>query len=327
VTPGLRVCVVGAGAVGGLIGVKLARAGCRISVLARGEHLGAIKAHGLTLRDGDAAETVRVAAASEPAAFGPQEVVFIALKAPALVAAAPTLRPLVTPETVIVPTMNGVPWWFFHRFGGRLADTRLSTVDRGGVVSQALPAEQVVGGVVHLSSSIVAPGTIWRGLGNLLILGEPAGEPSGRLARVAELLEAGGFSVKTTTEIQREVWLKLWGNMNMNPISALTGSTADVILDDPHTAQLVRDMMEEAAAVGRAMGIEMGMSAAERIAVTRELGPFKTSMLQDLERRRPLEVDAILGAPCEIGDRLGVPMPFSKAVLGLVRQQAANLGL
>jgi len=313
--------------VGGLIAAKLAQAGYAVDVLARGEQLRAIEANGLALIEGQTRATVRVASASDPTALGPQDVVFIAFKAPSLVRAAGALTPLLGPDTVLVPAMNGVPWWFFHRFGGRLAGTRLSSVDPDGTISESLPAEQVIGSVVHLSSSIAAPGVIRRGFGNLLIVGEPSGERSERLARVTEMLERGGFTVKPTPEIQREVWLKLWGNMNMNPISALTGSTADVVLDDPLTAQLVRDMMEEAGAVGRALGIEMTMTAAERIAVTRELGVFKTSMLQDLEGGRPLEIDALLGAPCEMGDRLGIPMPFSKAVLGLVRQRARNLGL
>ncbi|PYM32767.1 MAG: 2-dehydropantoate 2-reductase [Candidatus Rokuibacteriota bacterium] len=322
-----RVCVVGVGAVGGLIAAKLAQAGYPVDVLARGEHLRAIEANGLALIEGQTRATVRVATASDPTALGPHDVVFIAFKAPSLVCSAGALTPLLGPDTVLVPAMNGVPWWFFHRFGGRLVGTRLSSVDPGGAISRSLPAEQVIGSVVHLSSSIAAPGVIRRGFGNVLIVGEPSGERSGRLARVIKMLEQGGFTVKPTPEIQREVWLKLWGNMNMNPISALTGSTADAVLDDPLTAQLVRDMMEEAAAVGRALGIEMSMTASERIAVTRELGAFKTSMLQDLESGRPLEIDAILGAPCEIGDRLGIPMPFSKAVLGLTRQRARNLGL
>jgi len=323
----LRVCVAGAGAVGGLIAGRLAGAGCQVSVVARGEHLRAIERDGLTLMEGDARATMRVTVSGDPSALGPQDVVFVAVKAPSLAAAAVALAPLLAPETVIVPAMNGVPWWFFHRFGGRLAGTSLASVDPDGAIAKALPAEQVIGSVVHLSSAIVAPGVIRRGLGNLLIVGEPAGARTDRLTRVTELLERGGFTVKPTAEIQREVWLKLWGNMNMNPISALTGSTADVMLDDPLTVQLVRDMMEEAAAVGRAMGIAMNMTVDERIAVTRELGAFKTSMLQDLEARRPLEIDAILAAPCEIGDRLGIPMPVSQVVLGLVRQRAASLGL
>jgi 2-dehydropantoate 2-reductase len=322
-----RVCVVGPGAVGGLIAAKLGQASCAISVLARGEHLRAIEATGLTLLEGDTRTTVRVAAASDPAALGPQDVVVIALKAPSLIGAATGLKPLLTPTTVLVPAMNGVPWWFFHRFGGALADARLSSVDPDGMIWRALPPEQVIGSVVHLSSSIAAPGVVRRGLGSLLVVGEPSGERSARLARVAEVLERGGFTVKPTSEIQGEVWLKLWGNMNMNPISALTGSAADVILDDPLTVGLARAMMEEAGAVGRALGIDMRMTPDERIAVTRELGAFRTSMLRDLEEHKPLEIDAILAAPCEIGDRVGLPMPFSKAVLGLVRQRAMNLGL
>jgi 2-dehydropantoate 2-reductase len=322
-----RVCVVGAGAVGGLLAAKLGDARYPVSVLARGEHLRAIDAHGLTLVEGDTRTTVRVDVASDPAALGPQDIVFIALKAPSLVGAASGLKPLLTPTTVLVPAINGVPWWFFHRFGGPLAGARLSSVDPDGTIQNALPPTQVIGSVVHLSSSVAAPGIVRRGRGNLLVVGEPSAERSGRLAQVAEMLDHGGFTVKPTSEIQGEVWLKLWGNMNMNPISALTGSAADVILTDPLTVGLVRNMMEEAAAVGRALGIDMRMTADERIAVTRELGAFRTSMLQDLEEHKPLEIDAILAAPCEIGERLGIPMPFSQAVLGLARQRAMNLGL
>jgi 2-dehydropantoate 2-reductase len=253
--------------------------------------------------------------------------VIVALKAHGLVAAAESLAPLVGPDTIIVPMLNGVPWWYFSGFGGRLAGTVLESVDPGGAISRVLPPAQVVGAVVHLSSSIAGPGTIRRGRGNLLLPGDPSGAETPRLRRVIELLAGAGFDARPTTEIQREVWLKLWGNMNMNPISALTGSTADLIMDDPLTADLVRRMMEEAAEVGTALGIEMNMTIDQRFNVTRELGAFRTSMLQDLEAARGLEIDAILAAPIEIGDRLGIAMPYSKAVLGLVRQRAMNAGL
>jgi len=187
--------------------------------------------------------------------------------------------------------------------------------------------ERVLGAVVHLSSAVQSPGVIRRGRGNLLLVGDPSGADTPRLRTIIALLERAGFDARATRDIQREVWLKLWGNMNMNPISALTGSTADVILDDPLTVQLVREMMLEAAAVGAALGIDMGMTIDERFAVTRKLGAFKTSMLQDLEAGRAPEIDAILAAPCEIGALLGIPMPWSRTVLGLVRQRAMNSGL
>ncbi|HJQ57204.1 MAG TPA: 2-dehydropantoate 2-reductase [Vineibacter sp.] len=319
-------CIVGAGAVGGLLAAKLATTG-DVSVLARGAHLARIAADGLTLIEGDARSVARLRAADDAAALGRQDIVIVALKAQGLVAAAPSLAPLIGPDTVIVPMMNGVPWWFFSGFGGRMAGTVLQTVDPGGVISATLPPAQVVGAVVHLSSAVAGPGVIRRGRGNLFLLGDPVGPETQRLRRVVDLLAAAGFDTRPTPEIQREVWLKLWGNMNMNPISALTSSTADLIMDDPLTADLVRRMMEEAAEIGDKLGIVMNMTIDQRFDVTRELGAFKTSMLQDLEAGRGLEIDAILAAPIEIGDRLGIAMPYSKAVLGLVRQRARNAGL
>jgi 2-dehydropantoate 2-reductase len=321
-----KVCIVGAGAIGGLVAVKLAQ-GASVSVLARGAHLDRIATDGLTLIEGEQRSVARLAASDDAAVLGRQDTVIVALKAQGLVAAAPSLAPLVGPDTVIMPLMNGVPWWFFSGFGGRLAGSTLQTVDPGGVISQILPPAQVVGAVVHLSSAVAGPGTIRRGRGNLLLVGDPSGAETPRLNRVVDLLAGAGFETRPTAEIQREVWLKLWGNMNMNPISALTQSTADLIMDDPLTADLVRRMMEEAAEVGQAMGITMNMTIDQRFDVTRELGAFKTSMLQDLEAGRGLEIDAILAAPIEIGDRAGIAMPYSKAVLGLVRQRARNAGL
>jgi 2-dehydropantoate 2-reductase len=324
---GPRICVAGAGAVGGLIAARLADAGENVSVLARGAHLQAIRAKGLLLEEGDARTIAKVAASDDATALGEQDILIVALKAHALRESAAALAPLVGPDTLIVPAMNGVPWWFFHGFGGKLAGTRLDAVDPQGAISRALPPEQVLGAVVHLSSMMPAPGVIRRGKGNLLLVGNLSGEESSRLQELVALFKQGGIDARATREIQREVWLKLWGNMNMNPISALTGSTADVMLDDPLTLGLVRAMMHEAASIGTALGIDMGMSADARIAVTRELGAFKTSMLQDFEAGRAPEIDAILAAPCEIGDRLGIPMPWSNTVLGLVRQRAMNSGL
>jgi len=322
-----RICVAGAGAVGGLIAARLAAAGEKVSVLARGAHLRAIREDGLLLEQGDSRTVAKVEASDDADALGKQDVLFVAFKAHSLRDAAATLAPLVGPDTLIVPAMNGVPWWFFHSFGGKLTGARLDAVDPKGEIARALPPEQVLGAVVHLSSTMPAPGVIRRGKGNLLLVGDLSGAETPRLARVLELLTRAGFEARATREIQREVWLKLWGNMNMNPISALTGSTADVMLDDPLTLALVREMMNEAAAIGAALGIDMGMSADKRIAVTRELGAFKTSMLQDFEAGRTPEIDAILAAPCEIGDRLRIPMPWSKTVLGLVRQRARNSGI
>jgi 2-dehydropantoate 2-reductase len=324
---GARICVAGAGAVGGLIAARLAAAGENVSVLARGAHLRAIRDEGLLLEEGESRTVAKIVASDDAAALDRQGILFVALKAHALRDAAASLAPLVGPDTLIVPAMNGVPWWFFHGFGGKLAGTRLDAVDPKGEIARALPLEQVLGAVVHLSSTMPAPGVIRRGKGNLLLVGDPTGVETARLTEVIRMLGKAGFDARATREIQREVWLKLWGNMNMNPISALTGSTADVVYDDPLTLALVREMMNEAASVGAALGVDMSMSVDERIAVTRQLGVFKTSMLQDFEAGRTPEIDAILAAPCEIGDRLGIPMPWSKTVLGLIRQRAMNSGL
>jgi 2-dehydropantoate 2-reductase len=316
-------CVVGAGAVGALFVQALARADWEVATLARGETLETIRANGLRIDH----DRIDVIATDDPRQIGPQDYVILALKAPALPQAAPRLAALVGPQTRIVSTMNGVPWWFFHGFGGPLAGKQLESVDPGGAIAAAMPAERAIGCVVHLSSVNAGPGVVQRGKGNRLIIGNPGGALDDRAKILIDALGEGGFEVEPTTEIQREIWAKLWGNMNMNPISALTGSTGDKILRDPLTNQLVRRMMVEHVWIGQKIGIELGMTIDERFAVTRKLGAFKTSMLQDLEGGRPLEIDALLASVTEIGSLVGVPTPYCDTVLGLIRQRAANLGL
>jgi 2-dehydropantoate 2-reductase len=318
-----RACVVGAGAVGGLFIRALAKAGWDVTTLARGETLEAIRSDGLRIDD----ERIDVIASDDPGTLGPQDYLILAVKAPAMPQAAPQLQALVGPGTAIVSTMNGVPWWFFHGFGDTLAGTRLESVDPDGAIAAAMPAEQAVGCVVHLSSINAGPAVIERGKGNRLIVGNPAGPLDNRTETLVDALRDGGFEVETTPTIQKEIWSKLWGNMNMNPISALTGSTGDRILRDPLTNQLVRRMMVEHLWIGQKIGIELGMTIDERFEITRKLGAFKTSMLQDLESRRPLEIDALLASVIEIGSLVGVPTPYCDVVLGLIRQRAANLGL
>jgi 2-dehydropantoate 2-reductase len=318
-----RACVIGAGAVGGLFVQALAKAGWDMSTLARGETLAAIRSNGLRIDN----ERIDVIATDDPSTAGPQDYLILAVKAPAMPQAAPQLQPLVGPDTVIVSTMNGVPWWFFHGFGAALAGTRLESVDPGGVIAAAMPAEQAVGCVVHLSSINAGPAVIQRGKGNRLIIGNPSGQIDDKTRTLNNALKEGGFEVEATTEIQKEIWSKLWGNMNMNPISALTGSTGDRILRDPLTNQLVRRMMIEHLWIGQKIGIDLGMTIDERFAITRKLGAFKTSMLQDLEGKRPLEIDALLASVIEIGALVGAPTPYCDMVLGLIRQRAANVGL
>jgi 2-dehydropantoate 2-reductase len=324
-TSNRSITVVGAGAIGGLVAARLAHAGIPVNVLARGAQLEAIRRDGLTVIEGETRYTSRVNATADATALGPQDLLFICLKGQALVQAAAALAPLVGKETHIVSAMNGVPWWFLNGFGGAQAGGRLEAVDPGGAVSAALPPAQASGCVVHLSSAIAAPGVIRKGNGNQLIVGASAPQLVERAEEARALLALAGFEVVVPDSIQGAIWTKLWGNMTMNPISALTRSTADVILDDPLTAGLVAAIMAEARAIGQALGIDIAMSIAERNAITRKLGAFKTSMLQDVEAGRSLEVEALLGAPYELAQRTGVAAPTLGMLYGLARQLDANL--
>ncbi len=326
----LKVTVVGAGAIGGLLAAGLSRGDCEVSVLARGATLAAIRAHGLRVIAGSSEMSdtrYPMRAADDAAQLCEQDVVVLALKAQLLPDLAPALRPLVGAHTTLLAAMNGIPWWFLHDFEGPLKGQTLESVDPGGVVSRALPPAQAASCVVHLAASTEAPGVVRRGRGNQLILGASEAGPATRrgahLAHLAEIWRAAGIEVTLSEEIRRDIWVKLWGNMNMNPISALTGATADKILDDPYTHGLVLRMMDEAVAVGTRLGLDTGMSAAERSVITRKLGAFKTSMLQDVEAGRPIELDPILGVFPELGRKLGVPTPHCDAVYGLLRQREA----
>ncbi|GAA2380052.1 2-dehydropantoate 2-reductase [Dactylosporangium salmoneum] len=306
-----RVCVVGAGAVGAVFGARIAGP---LSVLARGATLDALRERGWSL-DGAARP---VTASDDPAALGEQDVVILTVKAHALPALAPSLRPLLGPDTVVVPALNGVPWWFFP-------DRSLRSVDPDGTVAATIARSRVIGCVVHLSAAVTAPGQAALVAGNGLILGEPDGGPSARLDAVADLL--GGFDVTRSADVRRDVWYKLWGNMTVNPISALTGATADRILDDELVNAFAHAVMREAAAIGARIGCPIEQSPSDRNAVTRRLGAFKTSMLQDAEAGRPLELDAMLGAAREIAQVAGVPTPSLDALLGLARLAARQRGL
>jgi 2-dehydropantoate 2-reductase len=320
-----NITVVGGGAIGGIVAARLARAGVAVSLLARGAHLDAIKHNGLVVIDGDERHTLNVTATDQPETLGVQDLVFICLKGPALTAAASSLKPLIGPGTHIVSVMNGVPWWFLNEFGGALAGRRLESVDPAGVVSAALPPSQVSGCVVHISSSIAEPGVIRKGYGNELIIGPGSAQMADRATHAIDLLRRARFDVVTSDNIRRDIWVKLWGNMTMNPISAITRSTGDVILDDPLTKSLVVSVMEEARCIGKEIGIELTMTTDARNAMTRKLGAFRTSMLQDVEAGRQLEIEAILGAPYEIAVKAAIPAPFISMLYGLVGQLNANL--
>jgi 2-dehydropantoate 2-reductase len=328
----MKVCIVGAGAIGGLIagrlGSRLAPAEIDLSVIARGATLDALRREGLRLQlDPDGELSVPVRAAADPRELGAQDLVIVAVKAPALPGVAPLVAGLLSSHTSVLVAMNGVPWWFFDHVNGPCAGLRLASVDPGNVVRRAIPTPHVVGCVVHTSSSTTAPGVVRPGRGEGLIVGEPAGGTSRRVELIAALLGSAGFSVTVSSHIQRDIWFKLWGNMTMNPVSALTQATCDRILDDPLVRSFCSAAMREAQAIGARFGCTIDQAPEDRHAVTRKLGAFKTSMLQDLEAGRPLEIDALVGVVREIGAHVGIATPSVDALFGLVRLLAQTKGL
>ncbi|HKW93329.1 MAG TPA: 2-dehydropantoate 2-reductase [Methylomirabilota bacterium] len=323
----MNVCVVGAGAIGVFIGTHLARGGCRVSALARGATAAALRAHGFRFQRGGDLLTAPAEVAEDAAALGPQELVVLAVKGPALREVAPKVAPLLEPETMVLTAMNGVPWWFFHGLGGAHEGAAVRAVDPDGRVAALIPPRHVVGCVVHATCSVLEPGLVRHGFGRELIIGEPSGEISRRVQELAERLVGAGFEATVSKRIQADVWYKLWGNMTMNPMSALTGATCDRLLDDPLLDRFTLAIMAEAAAIGERIGCPIRQSGEERNAVTRKLGAFKTSMLQDVEAGKPLEIDGLLSAVSEIGARVGVATPCTDALLGLTRVFAAGRGL
>lgn len=323
----MKVAVVGFGAIGGLIGARLAQAGCEVTAIARGETLEALRRHGARVQTEQGLAQVVLRAEQDPAAAGVQDLVVVAVKATGLADVATRIGPLIGPETLILTAMNGVPWWFFAAGDVPYAGTRLASLDPGGALLQAMPAQQVIGCVVHLSSSCPEPGLVRLGFGNRLIIGEPAGGVSARVERLAAMLAQAGFEAEASADIRTDIWYKLWGNMTMNPVSAITGATADRVLDDPLVREFCLAAMQEAAAIGERIGCPITQSGADRIEVTRKLGAFKTSMLQDAEAGKAMEIDALVASVHEIGRLVGVPTPAIGSLLGLVRLFGRTRGL
>ena len=323
----MKVCVVGAGAIGGWMGVKLARAGHAVSVLARGATLFAIHANGLQLVEGGETLSVAVRASADAGEIETPDLLIIAVKAPGLRDAALSVKSLIGPSTIVLTAMNGVPWWFFDRSDRPLTGTQLTTIDPTGEIAASIPAGSVIGCVVHAACSVDAPGVVRHKMGQRLIIGEPGGGESPRLKALHEALLAAGFEPESSTDIQRDVWFKLWGNMTMNPVSALTGATTDRILDDPLTREFCSAVMREAQAIGGKIGIPIAQTPDERHAVTRKLGAMKTSMLQDVEAGKGIELDALVAAVAEIGQKVNVATPYTDALLGLTRLMARGRGL
>jgi 2-dehydropantoate 2-reductase len=323
----MKVCIYGAGAIGGWLGSGLARAGCSVSVVARDSTLDALQLHGLRLREGKTVTSQAVASSALPAELGVQDLVVLAVKAPSLIEVARQIAPMLGPDTVVLTAMNGVPWWFLQGFGGALAGRRLSSVDPDGTLAEALPVQRIVGCVVHASCSVDEPGLVHHHFGNKLILGEPSGHPTQRVRQLASLLEKAGFETRVSDQIQQDIWFKLWGNMTVNPISALTGATTDLIMDDALVRDFISRMMLEAKEIGARIGIEIDQQPEDRHQVTRKLGAFKTSMLQDVEAGKAVELDALVTVVKELGGLTGVETPFTDALLGMARLHARVHGL
>ena len=323
----MKVCIYGAGAIGGWIGVRLARAGCDVSLVARGATLQALQQHGLRCREGGTEQAAPVQASADPATLGAQDLVVIAVKAPALPEVARHIAPLLGPATVVLTAMNGVPWWFFQGFGDKFAGTQLKAVDPRGEIAAAIPAAHIIGGVVHASCSLAEPGCAQHHFGNRLIVGEPSGQKTERVQQLIALLGQAGFEVELSAQIQKDIWYKLWGNMTVNPVSAITGATTDLILGDELVRNFISSVMLEAKEIGARIGIPILQKPEDRHAVKRKLGAFKTSMLQDVEAGRAVELDALVTVVKELGALTGVPTPFTDALLGLSRLHARVRGL
>ena len=322
-----QVCIYGVGAIGGWIGARLgALPGLSLSAVARGHSLTALQTNGLVLHTAQGAQTVPLRASASPADLGVQDLVVLAVKAPALPDVARHIAPLIGPHTVIYTAMNGVPWWFLNGFGGAHAHTPLTSVDPHGEIARALPAGQVLGGVVHASCSTDGPGQIRHHFGHGLIVGEPDGQTSTRAQALQALLAQAGFDCTLSSCIQRDIWFKLWGNMRVNPISAITGATTDRIMGDPLVVDFISGVMQEAKAIGAELGIVIDQSPEDRHAVTRKLGAFTTSMLQDVRAGRAIELDALVTSVHELGALTSVPTPYTSALLGLARLHGRTHG-
>ncbi|WP_295643540.1 2-dehydropantoate 2-reductase [uncultured Methylibium sp.] len=312
----MKVCVAGLGAVGGLVAARLALAGHEVSALARGATLTAVRERGLVLVSHQGERRVaHIEVAATAADLTRPDLLIVTFKGPALAADASQLSPLIDAHTVVLPMMNGVPWWFLQPGDAE----PLASVDPHGHIAATLPLAQTLGAVVHLTCVGTAPGEVRHGFGERLIVGEPGGGAGERVERVAALLHGAGFAAERSSDIRRDIWFKLWGNMTTNPVSALTGAACDAILDDELVSAFMARGMAEAAAIGARIGCPIEQTPEARMAVTRQLGAFKTSMLVDAETGRALELDALVGAVREIGARVGVATPNIDALHGLAR--------
>ena len=320
----MKITVFGAGAIGGYLAVPLAEAGHEISLVARGPHLAAIQADGLTLETAESTRTIRLPANDDPSVFGPQDVVFVTLKAHSIPAVVPAIRELLGPETMVVSAVNGIPWWYFHGLPGDFAERHVEAVDPEGVIWNGIGAERAIGCVVYPSTEITAPGHIRHLADNKLTLGEPSGERSERVKALSKALIEAGFKAPVRPRIRDEIWVKLWGNLSFNPLSALTLATLDTLATSSRTRPVARAMMHEAQCVGERLGVRFAVDIERRIDGAAEVGAHRTSMLQDLEADRPLETGALVGAVQELGQTVGVATPTIDLVMALLAERIAS---
>ena len=323
----MKICIFGAGAIGGYMGVKLAQAGADVSLVARGPHLAAMQTKGLTLiEEGADPVTVPVTASDNPADLGPQDYVIVTLKAHSVPPIVPKMRPLIGDHTTIVSGVNGVPWWYFHKIGTDLEGTRLESVDPGNAQWDGFGPDRVLGCVVYPAAEVTQPGLIKHIEGNRFSLGEPDGSKSDRAVALSQALAAAGLKAPVRPRLRDEIWVKLWGNLSFNPISALTHATLDVLCTDPETRAVARNMMLEAQAIAEKLGIKFPIDVERRIDGGAAVGAHRTSMLQDLDAGRPMEIDALVGSVQELGRVTQTPTPTIDTVLALIKLRSRCAG-
>jgi 2-dehydropantoate 2-reductase len=321
----MRFLIAGAGAIGAYIGARMAHAGFDVTLFARGPHLRAMQEHGVQVRSSDGDFVARPTMASSLEEVGPVDVVFLGVKAHGLPQLAPQLKLVLGPETAVVSTQNGIPWWYFQGFGGELEGLRLERIDPGGVISSAIEPHRVLGSIVYFSTEISSPGVIQHIEGNRISLGEPNGSRSDRCRQIAEALIASGLRCPVTTRIRPEIWVKVLGNASLNPVSALTRATLVQMLRDPGVSSVIRNIMQEVEALSNKLGMELPVSIDQRMAGAEKVGEHKTSMLQDLEAGRPLELEALVGAVVELGERVGLAMPYTRTVYSCTKLLAQSV--
>jgi 2-dehydropantoate 2-reductase len=317
----MKIAIYGAGAIGTYLGVRLHQAGARVSLIARGAQLAAMKANGATLKTDDDTVTVRPFVTGDAGVAGPQDFVFIALKGQDLPRAASDIARLMGPDTTLITAMNGIPYWYLHGIDSPFSGRTLQSVDPVGTIARVLPPDRVIGSVLYPWAEVIAPGVVEQSTSNRFVMGEPDGTESARIRRLTGIMNAGQLDAPITRDIRTEIWLKLWGNLCFNPLSVLTGATIDRLTSVPELLDLERAMMLEAEQVANALGIRFPYNVEKRIEITAMAGARKTSTLQDFERGKPLEIEPLLGAVVELGDLIGQPMPLCRAVLALVRER------